>query len=38
MKYYKRNAVKKCCKILKSKGKECKVQENIKINIKETSV
>ena len=38
MKYCKRNAVKKCCKVLKSKGKECKVQEKIKINVTETSV
>ena len=38
MKYCKRNTVKKCCKELKSKGKEYKVQENIKINVKETCV
>ena len=38
MKHCKQNAVKKCCKVLKSKGKECKVQENIKINVKETCV
>ena len=38
MKDCKQNVVKKCCKILKSKDRECKVQENIKINVKEICI